>query len=230
MAGAQVIALEIQHEDAEHPFRARRRESRVAVTRRRLVGAAFLTFARAGYHGTSMADVARAAELSQGAAYNHFDGKEALFAATFEAFNPFDRLVDDLLALDHSRSKTSRDFEQQLRTALERFELPNGQTTTTGRDWFDLLLIDVLEFGCQHWSALYARLRPAFARASGRLEASGRLNSIGGAAAFRSVMAATLGERLVTRLLAAGEGEAGRQAPGSGVLDIFLRGVLAESA
>lgn len=229
MSGAQVIALDISKDDTKQPETGRR-DARMAATRQRLIEAAFLAFGRAGYHGTSMSDVARAAGLSQGAAYNHFSGKQALFAATFDAFNPFDALVDDLLTLSHARSGASGDCEEQLRKALETFGSSARPSAAGTRDWFDLLLIDALEFDCRHWSDLYQRLRPAFARVSGRLEATGQLNRIGGAAAFRAVMAAVLGDRLVGRLLAAGEGDAVRPEPGSRVLDVFLRGVLTESA
>jgi AcrR family transcriptional regulator len=55
------------------------------ATRDRLVGIATGMFAEHGYEGTSIEAVLRAAEVSRGALYHHFDGKDGLFAAVFEA-------------------------------------------------------------------------------------------------------------------------------------------------
>jgi len=229
MAGANVIALDIREDEPSPPKLRRRRDAQVADTRLRLIDAGYRAFGGAGYHATTMADVARAAGMSQGAAYNHFAGKEALFSAAFEAFNPFDDLIETLYALARSGASADSDFDEQLRHALGAFGSSSGDAGESNRDWFDLLLIDVLEFDCRHWSDLYRRQRAGFARAAGRLEASGRLVGVGGAAALRSVIAAVLGERLVARLLAAGEGRDVRPAAGSGVLDVFLGGLLAET-
>src|SRR3546814_18978650 len=40
---------------------------------------AFALFGRYGYEGVSIGDIAKAAKLSKGALYWHFDGKEALY-------------------------------------------------------------------------------------------------------------------------------------------------------
>ena len=229
MAGANVIALERHDEELPPPKHRRRRDAQVADTRQRLIEAGYRAFGRAGYHATTMADVARAAGMSQGAAYNHFAGKEALFSAAFEAFNPFDDLIETLSTLARRTTSTRSGFDDQLRHALGAFGSPKHELGESDRNWFDLLLVDVLEFDCRHWSELYRRQRAGFARAAGRLEASGRLVDVGGAAALRSVIAAVLGERLVARLLVAGEGRDIRPAAGSGVLDVFLGGLLAET-
>ena len=229
MASANVIALDLREGDRTSPKLGRRREAQVTETRRRLIEAGFRTFGHAGYTATTMADVAREAGLSQGAAYNHFAGKEALFSAAFEAFNPFDELNQRLSDLPRSDVAKSSDFGGMLRHALGVIGASNVDTDKAERDWFDLLLIDVLEFDCRHWRALYRRQRSGFGRAAGRLEASGRLYGVGGAAALRAVIAAILGERLVARLLAAGEGRDVQPAAGSGVLDVFMKGLLAET-
>lgn len=55
------------------------------LTRERLIDAASRLFAEHGYEGTSIEAVLRAAEMSRGALYHHFDSKEALFEAVLEA-------------------------------------------------------------------------------------------------------------------------------------------------
>src|SRR4029450_6024259 len=54
------------------------------ATRRGLVGVATRLFVQSGYKGTSIEAVLREADISRGALYHHFDGKEALFEAVLD--------------------------------------------------------------------------------------------------------------------------------------------------
>lgn len=63
-----------------------RREERKAQTRRELIEAAAATFARRGFHGASLEEIAREAGFSTGAVYWHFAGKDDLFLAVVEAY------------------------------------------------------------------------------------------------------------------------------------------------
>ena len=60
--------------------RARRRE----MTRRHLLDAAALVFAREGFHRASLDDVAATAGFTKGAVYSNFANKDELFLAVFE--------------------------------------------------------------------------------------------------------------------------------------------------
>ena len=53
-------------------------------TRRKILDAAARLFIRKGFYGTSIADLAKAAGLTKGALYHHFEGKDALFFAVVE--------------------------------------------------------------------------------------------------------------------------------------------------
>ncbi|WP_410574656.1 TetR/AcrR family transcriptional regulator [Amycolatopsis sp. cmx-4-61] len=55
------------------------------ATREHLVAVATGLFTEHGYDGTSIEAVLRAADVSRGALYHHFPGKDALFAAVLEA-------------------------------------------------------------------------------------------------------------------------------------------------
>ncbi|HEV2256955.1 MAG TPA: TetR/AcrR family transcriptional regulator [Streptosporangiaceae bacterium] len=61
-------------------------EARTA-RRDQIIAAAAECFARAGYHTTTMADVAMAAGVSKGTPYLYFPGKEALFIALYEEWD-----------------------------------------------------------------------------------------------------------------------------------------------
>jgi AcrR family transcriptional regulator len=63
-----------------------RREARKEETRRELIAAAAAGFARRGFHGASLEEIAREAGYSTGAIYWHFEGKDDLFLAVFEAY------------------------------------------------------------------------------------------------------------------------------------------------
>jgi AcrR family transcriptional regulator len=60
------------------------REQRRAHTRERLLSAARSAFARSGFHGASVEEIASEAGFSTGALYSNFEGKEDLFLVLME--------------------------------------------------------------------------------------------------------------------------------------------------
>jgi AcrR family transcriptional regulator len=60
------------------------RDEQKALTRRRLLDAAEAVFARNGFYGASVEEIAREAGATTGAVYSNFAGKEDLFLALFE--------------------------------------------------------------------------------------------------------------------------------------------------
>ncbi|MEU8381770.1 TetR family transcriptional regulator [Streptosporangium sp. NPDC048865] len=73
-------------------------------TRERLLRAAAEAFARRGYDGTRVADIATAAGVSNGALYAHFGSKAELLVAALRAHGP--QLLARLFAADPDRSIT----------------------------------------------------------------------------------------------------------------------------
>jgi AcrR family transcriptional regulator len=57
---------------------------RAEARREQILQAASICFRRSGFHGASVADIAKVANLSAGHIYNYFDGKEAIIAAIVE--------------------------------------------------------------------------------------------------------------------------------------------------
>ena len=58
-----------------------------AARRDQIIAAAAECFAQAGYHTTTMADIAEVAGVSKGTPYLYFPGKEALFIALYEEWD-----------------------------------------------------------------------------------------------------------------------------------------------
>ena len=58
-------------------------------TRAQILDAAYRAFLDNGYNGTSMRALARAAGLTLGGMYAHFSGKEEIFLAVLERYNPY---------------------------------------------------------------------------------------------------------------------------------------------
>lgn len=59
-------------------------ERRRAMTRRHLLDAAAIVFAREGFHGATLDEVAATAGFTKGAVYSNFKSKEDLFLALFD--------------------------------------------------------------------------------------------------------------------------------------------------
>jgi AcrR family transcriptional regulator len=91
------------------------RDEQRALTRRRLLDASEAVFARKGFHGASVEEIAREAGATTGALYSNFAGKEDLFLALFE-----ERIATDVG--DYSQIvATEKDFEQQVRGAADHW-------------------------------------------------------------------------------------------------------------
>jgi AcrR family transcriptional regulator len=56
-------------------------DEHVAARRRQILSAALVCFARDGFHRTTMQDIFKEADLSPGAVYSYFEGKDALVRA-----------------------------------------------------------------------------------------------------------------------------------------------------
>lgn len=68
----------------QHPARSSRRQQFSATTKAALVDVAERLFTEQGYAATSLDAVVAGADVTKGALYHHFSGKQALFEAVFE--------------------------------------------------------------------------------------------------------------------------------------------------
>ena len=97
------------------------REERKANTRERLLLAARTVFARSGFHGASVEEIASEAGFSTGALYSNFDGKEALFLAEMErAIDEHAREISDAVGARTSISERATGGARQWMMMIER--------------------------------------------------------------------------------------------------------------
>jgi AcrR family transcriptional regulator len=74
-----------------------RRTRRSARTRERILQAATEVFARRGFHGARVADIAEVAGIAYGLVYHHFRNKDEILAAIFsERWSLYVRYVDEI--------------------------------------------------------------------------------------------------------------------------------------
>lgn len=105
-----------------------RRAEAARLTRRRILAAAREQFLRSGYHGTTIATLARAAEVSPQTIYNGFGGKAEVLKAVYDVLLAGDdepipmnaRPEMARVVAQHSRSATLRAYAGVSRMILER--------------------------------------------------------------------------------------------------------------
>ena len=74
-----------------------RRTRRSLRTRERILAAATEVFARRGFHGARVADIAEQAGIAYGLVYHHFRNKDEILAAIFnERWSIYVRYIDDM--------------------------------------------------------------------------------------------------------------------------------------
>ena len=92
-----------------------RRQQYSATTKRALVDVATAQFTEHGYGGTSLDAIVAGAEVTKGALYHHFSGKQALFEAVFA------RVEDDAAREIKAALEGTRDPWQKALAGLEAF-------------------------------------------------------------------------------------------------------------
>ena len=84
IAGASAGDLAERDGREQAAARGTRRADQSQATREALIAAAHGLFAEKGFAGVATEEIVRAAGVTRGALYHHFDGKRELFAAVYE--------------------------------------------------------------------------------------------------------------------------------------------------
>ena len=118
--------------------RRSRRDERKEETRRELIEAATATFARRGFHGASLEEIAREAGFSTGAVYWHFKNKDDLFLAVFETY-----AVSRAAEYAAIRERAAGDLAARQRAFADHWMQRAGEAPE--------LVVLVLEFAAHAW-------------------------------------------------------------------------------
>jgi AcrR family transcriptional regulator len=132
-------------------------------TAERILDAAEALFAARGYAATTLRDVARAVGLRNPSLYNHFDGKEALYAAVLErGIRPvFETLMRSVIHEEEAEAQ-ARLLEEVMAILARRPALAR------------LVQHEALAGGEHLTPMLREWIRPVFAQARALIEAQGR--------------------------------------------------------
>ena len=105
-------------------------EAARVARRGQIIAAALACFARAGYHATTMADVAAQAGVSKGTPYLYFESKEALFIALHEQWDCglTDRVNAAITALPAAGRRSPRQVLRTVAGAVASHVLEQTQT------------------------------------------------------------------------------------------------------
>jgi len=190
------------------------------LSRQQLIGAAHRLFLEQGFHGTTMRQIAKESGMALGSLYTHFPGKDDLFAAVFDAYNPYLLL---LLALENSQGK---DAEELVRTAARRMV-----TALSARpDLVKLVFIDVVEFQGSHLKATYPNVGPRLERFSIRIQQdSGSVRQISSDSLLRAFFGLFYSFHTTEMLLGRTPDPQTMPAAVQDQIEIFLHGILSVS-
>jgi AcrR family transcriptional regulator len=139
----------------------------VEQNQRRIEAAALRVFTRQGYHGTSVRDIAREADISIGNIYNYYRTKEDLFESLV---NHYEEKMEHLRrkALGPVRNLFDPDELRRMAGVIREIVYDNP-------DYWRLMYIDITEFGNRHFAHTFRSLaRGMEKRIGGRLQAATR--------------------------------------------------------
>jgi AcrR family transcriptional regulator len=149
---------------------------------RKIEAAALRIFTRQGYHGTSVRDIAEAAQISIGNLYN-YGGKEEIFLSLVRREEAH---IDALRGKILSPMRNLFDFTELQRLAKGIREIVYGNP-----DYWRLMYIDIVEFRNEHFAFTYRSMAENMKKRLGsRLRDAtrrGPWNDIDPALAFTSI-------------------------------------------
>ena len=110
------------------------------TTKRQILDSAYHLFAKNGYRGSSLRDIAEQAGIKAASIYNHFKSKEEIFEAVFIEKHP---LFDILSILDSVEGETAEDL---LTNAVIRL----NEELLGDPDLLNLFFVEVVEMDGKH--------------------------------------------------------------------------------
>jgi len=188
--------------------------------REEILNAAHALFCRQGYHGTSMRQIAKEANIALGGLYNHFTSKENVFRAVFFKYHPSNEVLP---AIMQARGETVEDF---IRNAAKQM----FRTLEKRPDVLNLMFIEIVEFNSQHAFELFASLLPQITQIAARIQQSGgqKLRPIPAMMLIRTYFGMIFAYYLTDLIMAKLAPPELRENAADYFIDIYLHGILAD--
>ncbi len=120
-------------------------------THQSILQAAYDLFLEQGYAATSMRQIAEKSDLALGGIYNHFSGKEAIFAELIIDRHPFQQILPVLLGTP------AEDVESFVRNAAQTMVIELGKRP----DFIKLMFIEIVEFNGRNMPNVLKHVLPA---------------------------------------------------------------------
>ncbi len=186
-------------------------------TQQAILDAAYRLFPVQGYHGTSMRQIAREADVALGGIYNHFSGKEELFAAVFSAYHPYREILPALSeAPGEAVEDLVRGAVQRMVVALERRP-----------GFLNLVFIEIVEFEGKHFSQIFDEFFPMLEPTIQRFtQNESDLRAIAIPVLIRAFVGLFFAYAITDRIMSERFPPEFRENALEGLIDIFLHGIL----
>jgi AcrR family transcriptional regulator len=139
------------------------------ISQDRIKEAAFKLFINQGYHGTSMRQIAEAANLTPASIYNHYQNKEQIFRQVLLAHHPYHQILPILESAD------GEDAESILRGVANRvYKVIRKQ-----KGLLHIMFIELVEFEGKHFGEIFRSVSPRIFAFLGKLKSKkGQLRKI----------------------------------------------------
>lgn len=193
--------------------------ARGEATRAKLIEVAHGLFLKNGFHGTRMRQIADEAGLALGGIYNHFDNKEAIFAAVLDAYHPYHTVLP---ALEQVTGATPEEFMQNAAGIIQQ-----GMAMVEV-DLLPLLFMEMVEFQGRHLKDMARRLLPALMTIMHRFPAQRRTRRLAPPVLLRTFADLIIGHMITEMIL-----RNSALLPSAdinwfgGMIDIYLHGIVA---
>ena len=187
-------------------------------TRAAIIDAGYRLFLSKGYHATSMRQIADAAQLSLGAAYNHFANKDDLFVAILKERHPF---LQVLPAMQAAQGDTVESLARNAASGM--LEILNRR-----EDVLNLMFIELVEFKGKHVPELFDVFFPPLMEFAQRFtQAEGPLRDAPLPVILRSFVGLFFSYFITEKLFGSQLPPELREGAFDHFVDIFLHGILA---
>jgi AcrR family transcriptional regulator len=188
-------------------------------TRTEIVAAAHQLFVKQGYHGTSMRQIAKNADIALGGIYNHFYGKEDIFHAVFLEYHPYNEVLP---ALEAAEGETVQGF---VRDAADRMM----NALENRPDFLNLMFIEIVEFKSVHTHELFANLLPRVMGIVQRfLQENGQIRTIPPVMIIRTFLGLFFSYYITEVILGSQAPPAFQEDAMDHFVDIYLHGILSK--